>query len=386
MIEGPGHDPPDNTGHALVVNAGSSSLRLASHGLTGPSDCLADLRLSPAPAADSAVLTEFIAKRTLEPPPAVVHRIVHGGVRLNAPCLIDAEVEAEIARFKAIAPLHNRVALSWIQSAKAAFGEHVPQIACFDTAFYRDLPPHVSAYALTKELSEEFQVRRYGFHGIAHQSMLKRLWSERSSEGSRRVISLQLGSGCSVTASDHGRPVDTSMGFSPLEGLVMGSRCGDLDAAAVLYLIEEGGFCPKELGWILNESSGLLAVSGQSSDMRVLLNSEVERAELAVTMFCHRARHYLGAYLVALGGVDAILFGGGIGENEPVIRERILENLCWAGVLLNAGKNHSVSGPGGGPIHADDSTVEIWVIPPNEGLEMALAARVLLFPPREASA
>ncbi|MGE0625700.1 MAG: acetate/propionate family kinase [Pseudomonadales bacterium] len=383
MIEERLRDPLETGHHMLVVNAGSSSLRLASHRPRDPSDCLAEARLSPPPAADAAVLREYLARHALPPPAAVVHRIVHGGARLSEPCVIDAEVEAEIARIKAMAPLHNGVALNWLQAAKTAFGEQVTQIACFDTAFYRDLPAHSAEYALPKELSEKFEVRRYGFHGIAHQSMLRRWQSERSAGGRGRVISLQLGSGCSMTASDHGWPVETSMGFSPLEGLMMGSRCGDLDPAAVLHLIEQGGFSPKELGWILNESSGLRAVSRESADMRVLLSSPTESAALAVAMFCHRARHYLGAYLVALGGADAILFGGGIGENEPVVRARILENLGWAGVLTDPERNGSVSGAVGGPIHADGSAVEVWVTPPNEAREMALAARALLLPKRE---
>lgn len=365
-------------GHVLTVNAGSSSLRLADYVLESVPRCVADAHLAPSPARDPDVLTDFVRRHRLTVPDLVMHRVVHGGTRLTAPCLIDAAVETEIARLKPLAPLHNGVALDWIRAAREAFGHEVAQAACFDTGFYADLPPPAATYAVPKEWREKHQLRRYGFHGLAHQSMVQQ-WRAHSHGGAdRRVISLQLGAGCSMTATDHGWPVETSMGFSPLEGLMMATRCGDLDPAAVLYLIDEAGFSPAELGWILNESSGLRAVSGQSADMQALLEDETGDAALAVAMFCHRVQKYLGAYLAVLGGADAILFGGGIGEHAAVIRARVLDHFAWAGIHLDAERNATVSPESGGPLHAKDSAVELWVIPTDEGQVMVEAARTLL--------
>ena len=364
----------------LTVNAGSSSLRLASYTLESVPRCTAEAHLSPAPARVPDILADFVRGHAVAQPELVMHRVVHGGATLTAPCLIDAAVEAEIERLKALAPLHNGAALDWIRAARDAFGADVAQAACFDTGFYADLPPFARTYALPRELCEQHGVRRYGFHGLAHQSMLNR-WREQSHrDGDCRVISLQLGAGCSVTATDHGWPIDTSMGFSPLGGLMMGTRCGDLDPAVVLYLIDEGGFSSEELAWIFNESSGLKAVSGQSADMQALLENETDDAALAIAMFCHRLRCYLGAYLAVLGGGDAILFGGGIGENAPVIRTRVLDLFTWAGVRLDAKRNDAVIASVGGRVHADDSAVEVWVIPTDEGQVMAEAALALVTP------
>lgn len=367
---------PEST--ALTVNAGSSSLRLASYVLGETPRCVAEAHYAPAPVPDAAVVTAFLAEQSLPSPAIAMHRVVHGGPRLRGPCAITADVEAEIARLKTLAPLHNGVALDWIGASRAALGANVVQAACFDTAFYADLPAVAAQYALPVDLTDRHHVRRYGFHGLAHQSMLDRWRNESHTDGDRRVISLQLGGGCSMTATDHGWPIETSMGFSPLDGLMMATRCGDLDPAAVLYLVEEGGFEPAELSWILNESSGLRGVSGQSADMKTLLESETDDAALAVAMFCHRVRHYLGAYLVALGGADAILFGGGIGEQAPEIRARVLDHLDWAGIRLDTARNAAISTTDGGRIHSDDSRVEIWVTPTDEEGVMARAAHELL--------
>ncbi len=369
---------PDKGHHILTVNAGSSSLRLADYVLDGELSRVADMHLSPSPARDPDVLVDFVRRHALGAPKLVMHRVVHGGQRLRAPCWIDAGVEDEIDRLRTLAPLHNGVALDWIRASREAFGSEVRQAACFDTGFYAELPRAAAHYAVPREWADKYQLRRYGFHGIAHQSMLDQ-WRERSqSPGGTRVISLQLGAGCSMTASDHGSPLETSMGFSPLEGLMMATRCGDLDPAAVLHLIDEAGFSPAELGWILNESSGLRAVSGQTGDMQELLGSDSSDAALAVAMFCHRIRKYLGAYLAVLGGADAILFGGGIGEHASLVRARILERLAWAGIRLDAKHNTTVSAEAGGLIHAEDSAVEIWVVPTDEARVMADAARILL--------
>lgn len=366
-------------GHILTVNAGSSSLRLASFEYDGA--LAADMHLSPAPARDPDVLVDFLRQHSLGMPELVMHRVVHGGARLTQPCLVDSAVEAEIDRLKTLAPLHNGVALDWIQAARRAFGEETPQAACFDSGFYAEMPPFAASYALPPDICQQHELRRYGFHGLAHQSLLTQ-WLDRSEQhGKRRVISLQLGAGCSATASDHGWPVDTSMGFSPLEGLMMATRCGDLDPAAVLYLVDKAGFDTAELGWIFNESSGLRAVSGQSGDMQQLLDSDTDAAALAIAMFCHRVQKYVGAYLAVLGGADAIVFGGGIGEHAAEIRARVLAHFEWAGICLDSARNASVSAAQGGAIHADNSVTQVWVVPTDEASVMAEAARSLLSVP-----
>jgi len=370
----------DWASYVLTINAGSSSLRLAGYTVNDALELVAETGLSPAPARDADVLLDFLSQHDLGLPRLIMHRVVHGGAHLSGPCLIDAAVEAEIARLKTLAPLHNGLAIDWIEASRAAFGPDALQAASFDSGFYADMPPFAANYALPPELCKQHALRRYGFHGLAHQSLLSQ-WVDRSThQGKRRVISLQLGAGCSATASDHGRPIDTSMGFSPLEGLMMATRCGDLDPAAVIYLIEQAGFSPAELGWIFNESSGLQAVSGQSGDMKILLDSDTDAAALAIAMFCHRLQKYLGGYLAVLGGADAIIFGGGIGEHAPEIRARVLAHFEWAGIALDTAKNSSVSPDLGGPIHADNSTTEVWVIPTDEARVMAEAARNLLTP------
>jgi acetate kinase len=367
---------PNGVGHILTVNAGSSSLRLASFARNNA--LVAQAHLSPAPARDPDVLVDFLRQHGLGMPELVMHRVVHGGARLTRPCLLDSVVEAEIARLKTLAPLHNGVALDWIEAARRAFGAGAPHAACFDSGFYAEMPPFAANYALPPDLCRQHELRRYGFHGLAHQSLLKQ-WLQRSEHhGKRRVISLQIGAGCSATASDHGWPIDTSMGFSPLEGLMMATRCGDLDPAVVLYLIDKAGFSAAELGWIFNESSGLRAVSGQSGDMQQLLDSNTDAAALAIAMFCHRLQKYLGAYLAVLGGADAILFGGGIGERAAEIRARVLAHFEWAGISLDAARNAAVSADRGGTIHTDHSVTEVWVIPTDEAQVMAEAAGSLL--------
>lgn len=367
-----------NAPNMLIVNAGSSSVRLELYALESTPRCIAKAHFKPPPATDPKMLLDFVRRNELTMPDLVMHRVVHGGDSLREPCVINLAVEAEIERLKLLAPLHNGMVLDWIYAVREAFSPTVWQAACFDTGFYSTLPLSATTYALPKKLCEQYKIRRYGFHGLAHQSMLE-YWCEHSNmDSDRRVISLQLGAGCSVTATDHGCPVETSMGFSPLDGLIMATRCGDLDPAVALYLIEQGGLSTEEVGKILNEYSGLHGISGQSGDMRLLLESDTDDAALAITVFCHQVRKYLGAYLAVLGGADAILFGGGIGENAPAIRAQILDHFDWAGIRLSAERNNTISPDSGGRIHAENSLVEIWVTPTDEGRVMANSARELL--------
>ena len=331
---------------ALTINAGSSSIRLAvleesGHGLHRT----AAFHHADPPADAGAALRDFLSTHAVTRVDVVGHRIVHGGSKLVESCLIGPEVEAEIQRLAPLAPLHNPPALEWLKASREVLGIDVPQVAVFDTAFFAALPAVASGYALPREFQGRVPMRRFGFHGLAHQGMLRR-WRELDpgAAADARVISLQLGAGCSITASRGGLPVDTSMGFSPLEGLVMATRCGDVDAGLLLHLQRTLALTAKEMQQLLNSRAGLLGVSGISGDMRTLLASDAPDACLAVELYCYRARKYIGAYLAVLGGVDAVLFGGGVGENAPAVRERILGNLQWAGIHLDAAANGAAVG------------------------------------------
>ena len=246
-------------------------------------------------------------------------------------------------------------------------------VAVFDTAFYADLPARASTYALPARLTEKYSIQRYGFHGLAHRSMLESFRLLRPDLDSGRVISLQLGSGCSATASLGGRPMDTSMGFTPLEGLIMGSRSGDIDPAIPLYLMEKEGLSPRQMEAILNGESGLLGLSGISSDLRDVEQAAAagnEQARLAVDVFCYRITKYVGAYIAVLHGLDAILFGGGIGERSADVRARICEELGWANVALDPTKNAGAI-DGHTRVSASGSGVEVWVMQVDEEGMMA---------------
>ena len=359
----------------LTVNAGSSSVRLAAF---APEE--AALRARGVERHDlgagspGELLAAFVKRHLPARPRLVAHRVVHGGARLTSTRRIDAGVEAEIERIAPLAPLHNPVALAWIRAAREVLGADVPQMAVFDTAFYAQLPAVAATYALPRELSTRHGLRRYGFHGLAHQALWSR-WRELRPDvpDGGRVISFQLGAGCSVTAIDRGRPLDTSMGFSPLEGLVMATRSGDVDPGLVTFLQRVEGLSAADMGRLLNESSGLLGVSGLSGDLRLLLAADDPRARLAVQLYCYRARKYLGAYLAVLGGADAILFGGGVGENAAVVRAGILDGLDWAGIRLDAAANTAAVGREG-RISAADSGIEAWVIAVDEAHILAQEA------------
>lgn len=359
----------------LTVNAGSSSVRLSLYANDGGALRLLDARHYPGDAEPQERLRALSAWKRID---AVAHRVVHGGPLFDAPCLIDAEVEAEIERIAPLAPLHNPRALAWIRACRELFGAGIAQVAVFDTAFYAHLPEVARRYALPRGVSQQFGLRRYGFHGIAHQAMWRR-WRELRPEivNGGRVISLQLGAGCSITAIADGAARDTSMGFSPLEGLVMATRAGDLDPGALLYLLREGGVMVDALDALLNKESGLLGLSGVSGDLRVLLDSTEPDAQLAVDLYCYRARKYLGAYLAVLGGTDAILFGGGVGEHASQVRARICDGLEWAGVHLDAEANRAADG-GERRISAADRRIEVWVIPVDEAAILVQAGLSVL--------
>lgn len=358
----------------LTLNVGSTSVRLDLFERM-PLRRLASQRLGHAdPSAAVQTLRRFAAPA---PPAVVAHRVVHGGERLRAPCWVDGAVEAELARLGTLAPLHNPPALAWLRGARAAF-PHAAHAAAFDTAFYAALPAVASAYALPAEIMRRHGIRRYGFHGLAHQALLRQ-WGGHRPAG--RVISMQLGGGCSMTASRDGRPLDTSMGFSPLEGLVMGSRCGDLDPSVLIHL-QRAGLDAATLEQMLNRESGLLGLSGLSADMEQLLASNAPAAVHAVDVFCHRARRYLGAFLGVLGGADAVLLSGGMAEHSAVLRARVLEGFEWAGIRVDAQRN---AHPQPQRISAADSAVEVRVIAVDEAWLLAEACDELGPPPVEAT-
>jgi acetate kinase len=294
---------------------------------------------------------------------AIGHRVVHGGPRFRESAAIDDTVVGAIREVSELAPLHNRPALDVIEAARDAFQPPVPMVAAFDTAFFADLPDVSARYALPRDLSEAFGIRRFGFHGLAHRYMVQRFRRLRPDIRKARLITLQLGSGCSATASLDGRPVDTSMGYTPLEGLIMGTRTGDLDPAVPLRLQSLTGKPAAAIEDVLNTRSGLLGLSGRSAEMRDLLPAAEagdRDSAFAIEAFCTRVRKYIGAYAALLGGMDGIVFGGGIGENLPQIRQRVCEGMQWAGVELdNAANDH----PPGSEARISDraSQVDVWV-------------------------
>ena len=364
--------------HLLIVNAGSSSIRLAAFAAQdGAIQRVAEINQTRNTARED-LLAQLLSQGKIPSVTAVAHRIVHGGEKLTAPRLIDAAVEREIERLAPLAPLHNPAALAWIRACRKLFGPDIPQAAVFDTAFFAALPKVSAGYALPHALAQRHGIRRYGFHGLAHQAMW-RAWRRRRPqvpEGGR-VISLQLGSGCSIAAIDRGAPRDTSMGFSPLEGLVMATRCGDVDPGALTYLQRAEGLTPEQLERVLNEASGLLGVSGESGDLRVLLASGDPRARLAIDLYCYRIRKYIGAYLAVLGGAHGVLFGGGAGEHAAAARRQILSGMEWCGLRLDEQANQATVGVEG-RISAPDSALDVWVVPVDEAAVLAEEAIKLL--------
>ena len=305
---------------------------------------------------------------------AVGVRVVHGGHRFTQSVLIDETVLGQIEALSPLAPLHNPPCLEGIYQIRTLLGPQIPIVAVFDTSFHRTLPEHARTYAIPWKWSTRHGIERFGFHGIAHASLAHSYarYSGQSLE-KIRLITFQLGQGCSVTAMKNGAVVDTSMGFTPLEGLVMGTRCGDIDPAIIGYIAEHAQLSLEEIEHQLNTQSGLLGLSGQTSDMRQLLEAIREqqdpRATLAIDVFCHRARKYLGAYLAILGGADAVIFGGGIGERASDIRARICKEMDWCGLSLDCPRNLDASDvqPGEAiPIHRDDSAIKLLVIGTDE--------------------
>jgi acetate kinase len=385
----------------LVVNAGSSSLKLRVLGTTDQVESAEDLRVV------RGRLDEAAVRRALDragPVDAVGHRIVHGGTAFRAPVVIDTGVVTRLRGLTDLAPLHQPKSLAALSAVSAAL-PGVPAVACFDTAFHAGMPPEASTYALPPEWRQRWALRRYGFHGLSHAWAARRAAElTRRDPAGLRVVTCHLGAGASLAAVRGGCSVDTTMGFTPLEGLVMATRSGSLDPGLVLWLQEHVGTPPEELAATLEHRSGLLGLAG-SPDMREVLVAAGERrddggdtsgpaatitpadARLALGVYVHRLRGGIAAMAAALGGLDAVAFTGGVGENAPEVRRLAAEGLGFLGVAVDPARNELPGVPGGGAgadrdISASDAPVRTLVVESREDLEIARSVRRLLDPAR----
>ncbi|HHX38933.1 MAG TPA: acetate kinase [Armatimonadetes bacterium] len=392
----------------LVLNSGSSSLKFQLFdmadesvlargtadriGARGGVDAIIDYRptnreatKTPMTLPDHAAALARVAEMLTDPDQGVIasldaigaigHRVVHGGERFSSAALVTPEVAGAIEACAQLAPLHNPPNLVGIRACQKLM-PGTPQVAVFDTAFHQRMPRHAYLYAVPYEWYEEYGVRRYGFHGTSHKYVSERAAQWMAREGqipeTLRLITCHLGNGCSMSAVRGGVSLDTSMGFTPAEGLVMGTRSGDIDPAIVPYIGERTGMTADQVMNALNKKSGLLAMSGYSNDMRDIHARIAEgdaRARLALEVFCYRVLKYAGAYAAAMGGVDAIVFTGGIGEHDPYVRECVCTGLSFLGLRFDPERNAERSGER--EISAPGSSVRALVIPTNEELVIA---------------
>ena len=334
------------TGHLLTLNAGSSSIKFAlfdpATGLHTPQQAVQvdGIGTRSGPADHAQALRQVMERIGNTPITAVGHRIVHGGTQFDQPRLIDDDVLQGIERLTSLAPLHQPHNLAGVRAAQEAFPS-VPQVACFDTAFHRTMPEVHQRFALPDDLFQR-GIRRYGFHGLSYASITAQLRQHHPELAAGRVVIAHLGNGCSMTAVRDGRSVATTMSFSPLDGLTMGTRCGRLDAAVVLHLQQQEGFSAEEVSRLLHKGSGLLGLSGLSSDMRELEAAAAAGhagAQRALDHFVEQVLRELAALAAALRGLDALVFTGGIGENAAAIRARLVDGARWLGLRLDAEAN-----------------------------------------------
>jgi acetate kinase len=360
----------------LVLNAGSSTLKFGYYAMPGE-EVLAAGTIEHGGTPDAAGLVAHLAEHGA--PDAIAHRVAHGGDRFRAAVRIDGEVLAAIRELVPLAPLHNPANLAGIEATLAAFPD-ATQVAVFDTAFHHAMPEPAWRYAIPDDWRRRFGVRRYGFHGSSVSfSAAAAAQCLGQDLAALSLVVLHLGNGASATAVQGGRSVDTSMGMSTLEGLVMGTRCGDLDPATPGYLVRAAGLAPAEIDRLLHEESGLLALCGDS-DMRAIeqrVAAGDARAQLALDVFCHRARRHVGALAATLGRLDALVFTGGIGEHRPRVRAGICRGLEVLGVELDDGRNDS---PGSLPARVDTPAgrVAVLVVATDEALQIARETVALL--------
>ena len=307
----------------------------------------------------------------------VGHRVVHGGESFAATTVIDDHVKREIQKLFSLAPLHNPANYTGIEVAEKIF-TRAKQVAVFDTAFHQTMSPHAYRYAIPKALYEAEGIRAYGFHGTSHKWVTSQAMVYLNNPAAK-LISIHLGNGCSIAAVDAGRSVDTSMGFGPLSGLVMGTRSGDIDPSVIFYLMEKTGYTEAEVSDLLNKKSGMLGITGFSDmrDIGTLLQAGDKEAVLAREIYAYRIKKYIGAYAAVLNGLDAIIFTAGVGENDRLMRERVCNNLEVLHIALDAEKNRAYAG-GIGEIGKEGHNVKILVVPTNEELEIARQCYELL--------
>ncbi len=326
----------------LAINAGSSSFKCS----------VFTSNLQQIAYNNCKTLQELVSYfKTIKSPLCIGHRVVHGGGHYREPTLITPEVIDNLQTLAELAPLHNGPSIQVIQAAREFFGESIPQVAVFDTAFFKNMPKESRYYAIPWDLAERYEIERFGFHGISH-SYLWDSYVAKTGKKDAKILSLHLGAGCSICATKAGIAQDTSMGFTPNEGLIMATRSGDINPEVIHFLAKKEDKTVDEVLGMLNFQSGLLGLSGESSDMQTLLTlyNTHERSRLAIDFFIYRIVKYIGAYIAILGGIDAIIFSGGIGENSPQIRQMILDKLHVFG------------------------DIEVFVIPTNENLSIAKAA------------
>jgi acetate kinase len=349
-----------------TINSGSTSVKLAAfevreQAVTEISRVSLNGDLHTPHAALSGFLSQLPAA-----PDGIAHRVVHGGQRFTVPVRIDSSVVTAIGELSELAPLHNPKALEWIEAARNVVSAEVVQVAVFDTAFFSSLPRVAGEYALASRYGIDEGVRRYGFHGLAHQAMWQR-WSQLHSDLPQggKIITLQMGGGVSAAALDRGRPLDTSMGFSPLEGLVMATRSGDVDPAVIPYLQKRLGKTSEQIVELLNHESGISGLAAKGTNLGELAADPSPEAQFAVDLYCYRARKCIGAYIAVLGGCDGIVFGGGVGEHVPAVRQRILAGMTWAGIEIDEQANDAARGQEA-RIDTSRLPVRVHVIPVEE--------------------
>lgn len=365
----------------LVLNPGSSSLKSCwfsdiGHPLLAANSLPVDWHVSE---AASTALDQVLARADRDPPEWVIHRVVHGGTLFQQPALVTPEVRAQIARLAPLAPLHNPISLALMEACQRLI-PGVSQAAVFDTAFHHTIPDEAATYALPVSLAQRHGIRRYGFHGISHAAVARRTAQAMGRPVERlNILSLHLGFGASACAISAGRSVDTSMGMTPTEGLVMGTRCGDLDPGAIVHLLRSGEFDPDELDDLLNRKSGLLGLSGHSDMRRVreAADGGDPASRLALSVYVHRLRRCIGGLVAVLGRVDALVFTGGIGENDAALREEACATLAPFGVALDPASNR-------GPVEdvtrisAGSSAVTVLAMRADEEQEMVRQWRLMM--------
>ena len=366
----------------LALNVGSSSLKFRLFQIMPDGEKV--LTEDTLERLDAGALPDAVQKAIEQCKPfgidAVGHRVVQGGARFFEPTRITPAVLQDLRGLKELDPLHNPTEVAMIEAAQRLLPD-APSVAVFDTAFHRTLPEVAWRYALPADLADRLGLRRYGFHGISHRYVSGRLLEclGRGPAGTR-LITCHLGNGASICALRDGASIDTSMGLTPLEGLVMGSRSGDVDPGLLLYLLRTQGMTPKQLDDMLNHDSGLKGLAGRSDvrDLEQAAGQGDKQADMALEIFAYRVRKYLGAYAAALGGLDAVAFTGGIGERGAGMRARICQGLDFLGLRLDAERNGGATGSEAAKISTDASPVSVWVIPTDEERQIAREVAALL--------